>query len=214
MLPTLRITFSELEERSKLLERAQTESKCQVVCRRVENQASNGAVVQESLEDKRSFHLKHTSIPDTTNRMDKRRSSKSPAKSQNVISLSVFEQTSKKKLVRKEREADASTDDSRYFPNYSYGGSSIYPVMQENQTKCIGYDKRRKEEEKVDRSSRSSRLRSKCTGDWPRSDYANVMVELKELTAEWHGLENKGVERNLARWNGDVAKLDPVFETW
>lgn len=215
MLPTLRITFNELEERSKLLERTKTVSK-HTVSRKVED--SKETSVQISLEGRGVLHLKPTVIPEPTNRGDKKRSSKSHDKSQHVNSLSSSVQ---EKLVRQ----GIRTDPSRYLPSSSPGGNGVlYPVMQENQTgfaeqrsKSMGNRKRKEEvkvaeKEMVARSSRS--LRSKSTPDWPQRGYDNVKIELRELIEEWDCLESRKVERTLARWNGDVAKLNPIFETW
>lgn len=207
-LPTLRITFRELEERSKQLERTNTEYKRQIVSGRVD---SKETVVQKSLEGRGIFHLKPTVIPRPTNRKDKKKSRK--------IHVNKLPSTS---LTR----TNAATDVPRDFP--SIHGRSVYPVKQpesqtgftEQRSKSTGNrhtknGRRRKDEEEevVTRSSRSSQMRSKSAGDQPRRGY-DIKSELRGLVAEWDLLDNRRVERTLNRWNGDVTKLSSVFEMW
>lgn len=41
-----------------------------------------------------------------------------------------------------------------------------------------------------------------------------VTSEEDELKAEWNRHENRKIEKALAKWSGDVAKLDPVIQAW
>ena len=195
-IPILKICFRELEETAKVLKRASgKEDNKSLWC--------SEAVVQKTSQKTESrgvLYLKPTITPTSSNKKERTKKAKISCPSNSAVD-EICVDTIQMKLASRAPEGTKIKDQRE--------------ELTEHRSKSMGssHQRSRTESRKSKELSKSSQMRSKSTGDQPHRSGAGLKVELRQLLDEWERL-SKNVERSLARWNGDVAKLGSNLELW
>ena len=216
------MTFQEFDELSKGLDKTKTEFKHEAISGRKPSLTGEATPANNTIKQRGVLHLKPTIIHESKKFGGDQ---KPPSKDQATEcddSISSKQQTTN--LTRNRYKAQTDDVSRGHFPNNAHQRSCLSPVKLESHTnfferrsKTTGhyhpeFSRRKKETEvKVSRSMSTSGLVSKKTGEHSGRGYDDT---LRDLITEWDNLDDRKVERALAKWNGDVTKLDPILKMW